>query len=564
MNRRDLVHLLGAAAFGPAIHAASGTAPPLFEEMPPSLSGITWTHENAVSPQRYMPEAIGPGCALFDFDNDGWMDIYLVNSGPAPFWTPKTPIRNALYKNNRDGTFTDVTEKAGVAGGFFGMGAAVADFDNDDWPDLLVTGYERVALFRNNRDGTFADVTAKAGLSNLPSRWPTSAVWFDYDNDGKLDLFLCNYIEYGKGIFASCGDNRLGRNYYCVPRVFNGASSMLFHNNGDGTFTYASAGTAIETSKGKALGVVATDVNNDGRMDLFVANDTVQNFLFMNRGPDQNGKTKWEEIGLAAEVGYGENGQARSGMGCDSADFDGDGRMDLFVSNIDQEMYSLYRNTGDETFVDIAHKSGIAQTTRTLSGWGLKFFDYDNDGELDLILANAHPDDMIEMYSKQIQYKMPLLLFHHEGDKLRDVSGESGPVFGKRFAARGLAVGDLTNDGRLDVLIANNGGAPVLLKNNSGEGNHWLGLHLTGTSCNRDAIGARITWSAGGKTRSRLKTSGGSYLSSHDPREVLGLGSAPKADFVEIRWPAPSTRVDRFENPPVDRYLRISEGRGIS
>ncbi|MBC8167091.1 MAG: CRTAC1 family protein [Bryobacteraceae bacterium] len=546
-----------------ALNANASGPGPLFEEVPATSSGISWKHDNATSAQHYMPEAIGPGCAFLDYDNDGWMDIFLVNSGPSAFWNPKTPVRNALYKNNRDGTFTDVTLKAGIAGNFFGMGAAVGDYDNDGWPDLLVTGYERVALYKNNHNGTFSDVTAKAGLAKLPSNWPTSAVWFDYDNDGRLDLFLCNYIEYPPGSFKQCGDNRIGRNYYCVPRVFNGAASMLFRNNGDGTFTCTSAGTSIEKAKGKALGVVATDVNNDGRMDLFVANDTVANFLFLNRGSGKDGKWNWEETGLASEVGYGENGQARSGMGADSADFDQDGLMDLFVSNIDQEMYSMYRNNGDETFTDVAHQYGIAQSTRTLSGWGLKFFDYDNDGDLDLILANAHPDDMIEMYSEQIKYKMPALLFHQENGKLRNVSSEAGPAFAKPLSSRGLAIGDFNNDGRPDVLIACNGAAPVLLKNNSGAGNHWLGVHLRGTSCNADAIGTRIIWQVGTRKRSRLKTGGGSYLSSHDPREILGLGSSATVDSLEIKWAPPSTRVDRFSAIPADRYIRIEEGRGI-
>ena len=537
----------------------SNAEAPLFEEVPTATSGITWVHENAMSPKRYMPEAIGPGCAFFDFDNDGWMDLFFVNSGASPFWQPSKAVGNALYKNNRDGTFTDVTKKAGLFGGeFFGMGVAIGDYDNDGWSDVLVTGFNRVALYRNNGNGSFTDVTAKAGLDKLPSDWPTSAVWFDYDNDGKLDLFLCNYLDFGKGPFASCGDNKLGRNYYCVPRVFKPTSSMLFHNNGDGTFRLASAGTAIEASKGKALGVVATDINNDGLMDLFVANDTTQNFLFVNRG-----KGQWEEIGLPAEVAYGENGQARSGMGVDAADFDGDGWQDLFVSNIDQEMYSLYKNSGKETFIDVAHRHGVAQSTRQLSGWGLKFFDYDNDGNVDLILANAHPDDMIEMYSEQIKYKMPLLLFRQENGKLRNVSSEAGPVFQKPLSARGLAVGDFNNDGLLDVVVATNGGAPLLLKNNSKARNNWIGLRLESSGANRDAIGARITWSAGGVTRSRLKNGGGSYLSSHDPREVLGIGKADAVDWVEVQWPAPSKRKDRFTGLPTNRYVRIVEGKGV-
>jgi len=315
-------------------------------------------------------------------------------------------------------------------------------------------------------------------------------------------------------------------------------------------------GTDIQRSIGKGLGVVATDINNDGLMDLFVANDTVQNFLFVNRG-----KGKWDEIGLAAEVGFSSNGTPRSGMGVDAADFDGDGKQDLFVANVDQEMFSLYRNDGNEVFSDVAATNGVAQATRLLSGWGLKFFDYDNDGLVDLFLANGHPDDMIEKYSQQVRYKEPLLLFHHDGTKLTNVSDQGGTAFTKMFPARGLAVGDYNNDGRLDVLIGNNGGAPLLLKNNA-SGNHWLGLKLQGTGCNHDAVGATITWSAGDVKRSRYKTNGGSYLSSHDPREVLGVGQAPKIDWVEIKWPLPSGRVERFTDVPLDRYVTIIEGKG--
>ena len=551
LSRRNF--LLGGAAFG----LQAGTLPaPLFEEVPASTSGIAWTHENARSPERYLPETLGPGVAFLDYDNDGWMDIYLVNSGPCDFWTPLKPVRNALYKNNRDGTFTDVTEKAGVAGGTFGMGAAVGDYDNDGYADIFVTSYGRCILYHNNGDGTFTDVTAKAGLPM--GGWTTSAVWFDYDNDGRLDLFVCSFVDYGKTSHLSCGGNKLGRHYYCIPRVFNPTASFLFHNNGDGTFTEVSKGTDIEKALGKGLGVVATDINNDGRMDLFVANDTVQNFLFVNRGPGPGGKTKWEEVALAAGVGYSDNGQARSGMGVDAADLDGDGWQDLFVANVDQEMFSVYHNNHDESFTDIAHRQNVAQATRLLSGWGLKYFDYDNDGVFDLILANGHPDDMIDQYSQQVHYAEPLLLFHQENGRLRNVSAEAGPAFSRMLPARGLAIGDIGNNGRLDVLIGTNGGPPVLLRNNAGQGNHWVGLKLEGGKCNRDAIGARLTWSAGGVKRTRLKNNGGSYLSSHDPREIIGLG-ANKLDWLEIHWPPPSTRIDRLTDLAVDRYTTIAE-----
>jgi hypothetical protein len=535
----------GAAAAGPA-----------FVDMPPDKTGIRWVHENAMSAQRYLPETCGAGCALIDYDNDGWMDLYFVNSGPSDFFTPKTPLRNALYKNNRDGTFTDVTDKAGVAGGSFGMGVAVGDYDNDGYPDLFVTAYGACTLYHNNGDGTFTDVTKKAGLA-APG-WTTSAVWFDYDNDGKLDLFVCSFVEFSLKNNVFCGDNKLGRRYYCIPRIFKPTPSLLFHNNGDGTFTEVSRGTDISRALGKALGVVATDVNGDGLMDLFVANDTVQNFLFINRG-----KGTWEEMGLPAEVAFSANGQPRSGMGVDAGDFDQDGLQDLFVANVDQEMFSLYRNRGNESFADVAHVNGVAQATRLLSGWGLKFFDYDNDGQLDLLLANGHPDDMVEHYSTQVKYKEPLLLFRNDGGRLRDVSKGAGPAFERSYPARGLAVGDIDNDGRLDVLISNNGQAPALLRNVSGEGHHWLGLTLQGTACNRDAVGARIKWSYGNVVRSRLRTSGGSYLSSHDPREVLGIGPAPAINWVEITWPQPSGRVERIANPPIDRYVRLVEGKGL-
>ena len=540
---------------------APGTAP-LFAEVPPSSSGINFVHESAMSPSRYLPETMGPGAAFLDYDNDGWMDLYLVNAGPSDFYKPTKPLRNALYKNNRDGTFTDVTEKAGVPGGTFGMGVAVGDYDNDGWPDMFVTSYGKCILYRNNRDGTFTDVTEKAGLAT--PGWTTSAVWFDYDNDGKLDLFVCSFVDYSAPHRFGCGNNSLGKYYYCIPRVFKGTASYLYHNNGDGTFTETGKTGIIGKTIGKGLGVVATDINNDGRMDLFVANDTVQDFLYVNRGPGPHGAWKWEEIALAAEVGFSDNGKARSGMGVDAADINGDGWQDLFVANVDQEMFSVYENNKDETFSDIAHVEGVAQATRLLSGWGLKYFDYDNDGAVDLILANGHPDDMIAEYSLQVTWKEPLLLFHQGGDgKLHNVSEQAGPVFAKRFNARGLTVGDFDNDGAVDVLVCVNGGAPLLLKNNAAKGNNWLGVKLEGITCNRDAIGAKIYWTAAGKKRARLKNNGGSYLSSHDPREVLGIGEAAKVDALEVHWPGPSKQTDKFTNLPRNTYIHIVEGKGI-
>ena len=523
-----------------------------FEEVPPSRSGITWRHVAGKSSQKYLPETTGAGCAFLDYDNDGWMDIYFVNSGKCDFYNPPVPLRNALYRNNRDGTFTDVTEKAGVAGGGYGQGVAVGDYDGDGFPDLYVTQYGRNILYHNNGDGTFTDLTEKAGVA-APG-WSSSAVWFDYDNDGKLDLFVCQFVLFSKERSKDCRAGEDLKRGYCIPHLYQPMPSWLFHNNGDGTFTDVSKESGIAASLGKAWGVVAADLNNDGRMDLFVANDTVRNFLFMNRGK------RFEEIGEEAGVAYSADGRPRSGMGVDSADFNQDGWLDLFVANIDHEMYSLYRNNHNETFDDIAMQMGIARATRLMSGWGLKFLDYDNDGNLDLFLANGNPDDLVEALHPGVTYREPSLLFHNTGSGLQNVSAASGPFFAKPLSARGLAVGDFNNDGALDVLICVNDSAPVLLRNNVGARNHWLGLRLIGKKANRDAVGARVSWQAGPLKRHTMKVAGGSYLSSHDPRILMGAAGHPAIDWLEITWPQPSGAVQRFTKLPVDRYITITEG----
>jgi hypothetical protein len=333
--------------------------------------------------------------------------------------------------------------------------------------------------------------------------------------------------------------------------------SWLFHNNGDGTFTDVSKESGIAASLGKVWGVVATDINNDGLMDLFVANDTVRNFLFANRG-----KGRFEEIGEAAGIAYSADGRARSGMGLDSADYDQDGFMDLFVANLDREMYSLYRNNHDSTFDDEAGATGIATATRLMSGWGLKFFDFDNDGDLDLFLANGNPDDLIEQIHSQVKYEEPPLLFRGTGKSFQNISQQSDPIFSQALSARGMAIGDFNNDGAVDVLISVNNGAPVLLRNNAGAQNHWLGIKLVGKKSNIDAVGARITYQAQDLKRSRMKVGGGSYLSDHDPRVVVGIGKRTKIDWLEIKWPMPSGATERFTNLPIDRYITIVEGDG--
>jgi len=556
LTRRELLKALAAsAAIGvcPRMSEALPNPEFPFEVVPTSVSGISWAHVNGKSPEKYLPESSGAGCAFFDYDNDGWMDIYLVNSGKCDFYAPGVPLRNALYRNNRDGTFTDVTQKADVGAGGFGQGVAVGDYDRDGFPDLYVTQYGRSILFHNNGDGTFTDVTEKAGVA-APG-WASSAVWFDYDNDGLLDLFVCQFVDFSKEKNKPCGVHEDGRRHYCIPKIYNPMPSWLFRNNGDGTFTDVSKLSGIASHPGKAWGVVATDINNDGCMDLFVSNDTFPNFLFIN-----DGKGKFTENGTAAGVAYSANGKPRSGMGLDSADFNEDGWQDLFVANLDREDFAIYRNNEDGTFDDVAVPTGIAKATRAMSGWGLKFFDYDNDGNLDLLLANGNPDDLIKALHGESAYEEPLLLFHGTGKSFENVSAQSGPLFSTLMSSRGLAVGDFDNDGAVDVLISVNNGAPVLLRNNAGKHNHWLGIFLIGKKCNPDAVGAKVSYQAGDLKRSRMKVGGGSYLSSHDPRIVLGLGKREKIDFVEVKWPLPSNGTQRFLNPPVDRYITIVEG----
>ena len=525
----------------------------VFEEVPPQTSKIAWIHNNAQSADRQLPETVGAGCAFLDYDNDGWMDVYFVNSGPSDFFTPATPLKNALYRNNGNGTFTDVTDKAGVAGGKFGMGVAAADFDADGFVDLYITNYGPNILYRNNGNGTFTDVTDKAGVA-APG-WSTCATWFDFDNDGRLDLFVSSFVFYDKSQNPLCTDATLQRRYYCVPRLFKPTPSRLFRNTGNGTFTDVSRESGIAAHPGKSFGAVSTDVNNDGLMDLFVANDTMPNFLFVNKGGG-----KFEEIGLAAGVAYGEAGRPRSGMGVDAADYDGDGWQDLFVANIDHEFFSLYHNDKELIFTD--QPGEIAPSTHLLSGWGLKFFDYDNDGDPDLFLVNGHPDDMIESRIPRVRHKEPLLLFENTGRGFKDVSANSGAVFSKMFSGRGMAVGDFDNDGDVDVLTSNNGEPPLLLRNQGGNKNNWVGLNLVATKSNSAAVGATITWQTGAVKRTRLRTGGGSYLSSHDPREILGAGAATKIDSIEIRWPSGLT--NRLTNVPLNKYIKVVEGAGQS
>lgn len=537
-------------------------SPPLFHEASPHDSGITWAHENGRSPNHYLPETAGSGVAVFDYNNDGRMDILFVNSGPSSFYNPARKLHHGLYRNNGDGTYTDVTQQAGITADIFGMGVAIGDYDGDGWPDILITGYGKCLLYHNDRNGTFRDVTSASGI--LPPKWGTSAVWFDYDNDGKLDLFVGQFADYSERRICQLADSYGGSGeehskqqaYYCSPKIFPPLPSHLYRNIGGGRFQDVSELTGIASRPGKAWGVVAADINRDGYTDLFVANDTMENFLWVNRHGE-----KFEEVGLESGTAFSADGGMRSGMGVDAADFDRDGTEDLIVANIDGETTSLYRNKGNEEFADVNIELRLASVTRMFSGWGLGFFDYDNDGWLDLILANGHPDDTVDERHRGVAYREPLFLLRNvDGRNFENMTELAGPTFKQCYSARGLAVGDLNNDGYPDVVFTENGGPPHILINSVGRINEWLGLQLAPKAANPSAIGAVIRWSVDGKVYSRTKIGGGSFLSSRDPREIIGAGKSA-LDWVEVHWPAPSNSIDRILKPKMNAYMVVDEGK---
>ncbi|HZC22028.1 MAG TPA: CRTAC1 family protein [Candidatus Binatia bacterium] len=543
--------------------AAIPDAAPIFREVPAQESGVTWIHHNGFSPNHYLPESTGPGVAIFDYNNDGLMDILLVDSGTSVFYKPDVALHPVLYRNNGNGTFTDVSKEAGLTADLYGQGVAVGDYDGDGYEDVFISGYGKCVLYHNNGNGTFTDVTASSGIK--PTQWGSSALWFDYDNDGKLDLFVGEFVDYSSLRVCSASESYGGESastqsaYYCNPKIFKPTPSELYRNLGNGKFTDVSETTGIGSKPGKAWGVVGTDINNDGFMDLFVSNDIMPNYLWMNR----DGK-KFEEVGVEAGVGYSSEGAPRSGMGVDAGDFDQDGLQDLVVGNIDTQTHSLYHNIGGEMFDDVNLKTGVSQATRMMSGWGLRFFDYDNDGWPDLILSNGHPDDAVETRNAGIGYRQPIVLMHNNaGAKMENVSAKAGTAFSKKYSSRGLAVGDLNNDGYPDVVFAENGGPVHILMNTASSGNNWLGLVLRPKTTNPDAVGAVIRWSVGGKVRSLIKTAGGSFLSSHDPRRILGAGKS-QIEWVEIAWPRPSRRVDRISKPAMNRYMTVVEGQGAT
>lgn len=520
-------------------------------------AGIRFRHDNAASPEKYLIETMGSGCAWIDYDQDGLLDLYLVNGAATRVYTPPHALRSALYRNNGDGTFTDVTDRARVgAEGLFGMGVAVGDYDNDGFPDLLVLGYGRCILYHNNGNGTFSDVTARAGVENA-GRWASSAAWFDYDNDGRLDLAIANYIDWSPEHNFWCGDHGPGMRSYCHPDDYNGQPPTLYHNNGDGTFTDVSEKSGLGLKPGNGLGVVTFDYDDDGWQDVFIANDSMANFLFHN-----NRDGTFREVGYVAGVAVSADGLPEAGMGTDAADTTGDGQMDLVVTHLDSQLARLYRNRGDGTFDDATLQSQLGYATFHMSGFGARFMDYDNDGARDIFMANGHVLDNIARYNSTVHYAEPKLMFRNLGKGIfENVSDRLGADFLLPRVSRGAAVGDFDNDGDLDVLVNNNGQAPQLLRNDGGNANHWLQISLVGTKSNRDGVGARVKLTAGDLVLYDQRKGGMSYQSAQDPRLHFGLGDRQIVDSLHVLWP--SGAATTLRNLRADQVITVKEGQGL-
>jgi len=518
-------------------------------------AGLDFRHDRAATPEKYLIETMGAGCGWIDYNNDGLLDAYFVQSASTPLYNPPTPLRGALYRNNGNGTFTDVTRQAGVAAeGLFGLGVAVGDYDNDGFSDLLVTGWNGAILYHNNGDGTFTDVTRRSGIDQR-GRFGNSAGWFDYDNNGFLDLFICNYVRWSPETNQFCGEHRPGYRSYCHPDNYPPDKSRLFRNNGDGTFTDVTDRSGIGSALGKSLGVVLADFDNDGWMDIFVANDSWPNFLFMN-----NRDGTFRNATYSSGVGFSQDGALEAGMGADAADCDHDGWMEIYVTHLDLELNRYYHNNADGTFTDETYAARLGAHPRIYSGFGTKFMDYDNDGFSDIFVANGHILDNIHLFNPNVSYAEPKLMYRNQGGgTFQDVSSSLGPDFLTKRVSRGAAVADFDNDGDLDILINNNGPSAQLLRCDVVDTNHWIALNLIGTNSNRDGIGAKVKIIAGDLVQLQQSKGGTSYCSSHDKRLFFGLGRRDKLDSVEIKWP--SGVVDRLRNVSANQFLTVREGK---
>ena len=530
-------------------------------------AGIHFHHERAASPERLYPETMGAGVAWIDYNQDGYLDAFFVNSGYTPFFHPDQPPQPALYRNNHDGTFTDVTAQSKIhADGTMFFGVAVGDYDNDGFPDIYMTGYRHSVLLHNNGDGTFTDVTAKAGVGD-DGNWGTAAGWFDYDHDGKLDLLVTNYVQYDVDHPVLCGDIRPGfrdapqTSAYCHPDSFKGSSAKLYHNNGDGTFTDVTEKAGLKNTDGKSLGVVLADLNGDGWTDIFIANDTQRNFLYYN-----NGDGTFRDATYKSGAGFSEDGRTEAGMSADAADVMNNGLLYLFVSHLDFELNRMYRNNGDGTFTDYTIASGIGQTNILNSAFGARFFDFDNDGWRDLLIVNGHILDNIKLYHPEVTYEEEKTLYRNLGEgRFVDATRTQGPDFRAPRVGRGLAVGDYDNDGWQDFLVSNNGEDAQLFRNEGGSSpaakdNHWIAVRLIGVTSNRDGIGASLKLTAGDFTSYDQVKGGMSYCSAQDPRIYFGLGKHDHVDSIVIHWP--SGYAQELKDIPADVIVIATEGVG--
>jgi enediyne biosynthesis protein E4 len=523
-------------------------------------AGMHFQYRNSPTPNKYLIETMGGGVAVFDYDGDGWPDVFFVNGAalknPQPNDQPpdkSAPVYwNRLFRNNHDGTFADVTEKAGVKGRGYGMGVAVGDYDNDGFPDIFVTNFGECILYHNKGDGTFTDATARSGIKT--EGWSMSAGFLDYDNDGYLDLFVTRYLEWDFAIGSKvCGVNIPGGRAYCHPKEFRSISNYLFHNNHNGTFTDVSRSSHIGQSKGYGLGVSFGDYNNDGNMDIYVANDAYPQFLFRN-----NGDGTFTEVAPMAGVGYTEDGNTFSGMGTDFVDLENDGFPDILTTALPYEFFAFFHNNGNGTFDYRSVTTGLAELSRSFGGWGIHAFDCDNDGNNEVFIATSHVMDNIELTQPNLHYLEKPLLLKYQNGKVLDITSEAGEAFRHPWAARGAAFGDLFNDGHIDIVVSDYASAAHLLRNESGGRHHWIELLLQGTRSNRDAIGARIKLTTGdGRVEYRTVSTAGSYASANDRRVAFGLGEEAGIREISIHWP--SGAVQRLENLQPDQVLRIVE-----
>jgi enediyne biosynthesis protein E4 len=521
-------------------------------------AGIHFVHNNAAFGKKYLPETMGPGVAFIDYDNDGWQDIFLVNGTDWPGRSSKhsTP---KLYHNNHDGTFTDVTHKAGLDVELFGMGVAVGDYDNDGFDDLFITTMGQSRLFHNNGNGTFTDVTQKAGLTG-PKEFSTGAAWVDYDKDGKLDLVVANYVQWSLEGDLYCTLDGKSKSY-CTPESYKGTAVRLWHNRGDGTFEDATKKAGLSEPTSKTLGIAILDYDNDGWPDLFFSNDTQPNKLYRN-----NGNGTFTEKAVVAGIAFSEDGVARAGMGVDAADYDRSGAASILITNFANQMLSLYHNEGKGLFVDEAPRSEIGRATLLTLGFGCFFFDYDLDGWPDIFIANGHIDGDIQRVQPNVKYAMPPHLFRNVGKgNFQEVTKTLGAAFNTPRVGRGAAYGDINNDGRLDLLLSTNGGPAYLFQNDAAPrspANKSLRIKLVGTKSNRDGIGTvvKVTTSAG--TVSQMMRSGSSYLSASELMLTYGVGQLNQADTVEIRWP--SGQMDKLSAVASGQTVTVTEGKGIT